>query len=112
DVDMHQIVAGKVGEQVQVPQNQSVLGNHTQGMSIPGEDFKDIAGDFEFFLQGLIAIGVARNRNGYRLPLRMENEFFEQRRGIFLDDNLALKIQACTESPILMCVARITVDAT
>src|SRR5690606_35771414 len=110
DIHLHQLIARKVLQNIEVAQNQTVFRDHGNGMAIARKDLKQGTSNAQLTLQGLIAVGVARQHDRNCVPVGMKDELLQQLRRILFDDDLAFKIKACTETPVLVCIACITID--
>ena len=75
------------------------------------EYFQAGASDPKLPFSRLVAIRIPGKHDGGRLPGTVFEETIQQGRGVFLDEDLAFKIQAGPVPPVLVGVPRITVDA-
>ena len=98
-------------QQIFIPQHAGIFGNHTHGLIKLIAYFQQLAGKPKALLCRLVAIGIATEANGRRIPLGMQQKFAQQLRRIFLHNNLAFKIEAGAVTPVFMSIAGIAVNA-
>src|SRR5262245_53250673 len=88
-----------------------VLGNDQYGVAKLPEHLEAGARQSEPALDRLIGVGDAGERNHLRLPGLSRQLLAQQRRGIALDQDLGLEVEARREAEGLVCGARETIGA-
>src|SRR5215210_777260 len=104
-------VSGELRQQVYVPDNEVVFGDHDYGVAETREDFEAAARDPELPLHGLVGIGYPAHRENLRLPPRRGQLPAQQPRRVFLHEHLALEVQPGREAKVFVRGAGITVNA-
>ena len=98
-------------EQVEVAEDELVLGDDADGLAAFGHHFEAAAGDPEFALDGLIAIGDAGHRDRFATPAFLGEFAPEQRGGIVLGEDDGLEVEAARHAEVFVSGAGVAVDA-
>jgi hypothetical protein len=96
---------------VDVPQNQRILRNHSNGIVVLEEYLEALPRQLKFALDRLIAIGVAGERHHLGDPRLLAKGLLEKIGSIHLDHNFCLEIQPRRKTEILMGWTCITINA-
>src|SRR5262249_45952735 len=95
---------------IEVARDQGALGNDPDRVAKLGQHFQAAARELKLALGRLIAIGDAADAQGLWLPLGRSEFLAEQLRGVFLDEDLRLEIEARGKAEVFVRGPGVTVD--
>ena len=104
-------VAGHLGDDVEVPQDQRRLRDDAGGVARLAEHLEDLPGDAEVTLDRLIGIGVRAERQRTDPVAGLPEFAAQQVGGLRLGHDLGLEVEAGREPQVLVARPRKTVDA-
>lgn len=111
DRDVDGAVLVQALEQVEIAQDEFVLGDDADGLAALGHHFEAAAGDAEFALDGLVAIGDAGHRDRFAPPAFFGEFAAEEFGRIVLGEDDGLEVEAARHAEVFVSGAGVAVDA-
>jgi hypothetical protein len=108
---MDQAAPGHLAQDVEVTDDQGVLGDEADRLLELGGNFQAATCQPELPLGRLIAIRVPRDGDGLGHPFRSGEELAEQLRGVLLDEDLGLEIEPGVQAQVLVSRAGVAIAA-
>ena len=112
DHHRHQPLAGQLGQQVEVAQDQRALGDDRHWVAVAQQDLKGLPGDPVFALDWLVRIGIGAQVDRRTHVARLRQLLFQHIGRVALGNQSGFKVQPGRHVPIGMAGPRIAVDAT
>ncbi|ULA61613.1 MAG: hypothetical protein LZF60_340153 [Nitrospira sp.] len=109
EVDPNPCPLMQLSEEVQITRRNNPFGDDAHRIPIFSTDIKTGSRQAERGLQGLITIGIARKHHQFAFPGRLFERLAQQGCRAAFEHDFRLEIRSCSESPILMGWARVTI---